>query len=54
MKDLLEAYDINLWDIIECGYNPPSRIEDRIILLKLRSSWMEDEKKRHLLTSKAK
>ena len=54
MKDFLEVSNIDLWDIVESGCNPPSRIEDAIILLKPRSFWIEDEKKRHLLASKAK
>ena len=54
MKDFLEATDIDLWDIIENGYNPPSAIENGITILKPRSSWSEDEKNRHLLASKAK
>ena len=52
MKDFLKASNIDLWDIVKNGYNPFSRIEDGIIILKLRSSWIENEKKRHLLTSK--
>ena len=54
MNDFLEAYDIELWDIVENGYNLPSRTEDGITLLKPKSSWIEDEKKRHLLALKAK
>ena len=45
MKDFLEASDIDLWDIVENGYNPPSKTKNGIIILKLRSSWIEDEKK---------
>ena len=45
MKDFLETFDIDLWDIVESGYNPASRTKDGIILLKCRSSWTKDEKK---------
>ena len=54
MKDFLEASDIDLWDLVENGYNPPSRIENGITISKLRSSWTDEEKMRHLLASKAK
>ena len=49
MKDFLETSNI-----VENRYNSPSRVEDGIIVLKLRSSWTKDEKKRHLLALKAK
>ena len=48
MKDSLEVFDINLWNIKENRYNPQSRTEDGIILLKPKSSWTKDENKRHL------
>ena len=32
MKDFLEVFDIDLWDILESGYNPPSKIEDGITI----------------------
>ena len=32
MRDFLEAFDIDLWDIVENGNNPPSRIEDGITI----------------------
>ena len=38
MRDFLKASDIDLWDIIENGYDLPSRIEDGINVLKPRSS----------------
>ena len=43
MKDFLEATDIDLWDIIENGYNPPTVIEEGITILKPRRSWTKDE-----------
>ena len=27
IRDFLEASNIDLWDIVESGYNPPSRIK---------------------------
>ena len=54
MNDFLETFDIDLWDIVENGYNPPLRIKDGITILKLRIFWIEDKKKRHRLISKVK
>ena len=34
MKDFIKASNIDLWDIIESGYNPLSRIDDGIIISK--------------------
>ena len=45
MKDFLEASDIDLWDIVESGYNLHSIIMDGISILKPRNSQIEDTKK---------
>ena len=54
MRDFIEASDIDMWELVENGYNPPSRIENGISIFKPRSEWTDDEKKKHLLASKVK
>ena len=54
MRDFIEASDTDMWELVENGYNPPSKIEEGISILKPRSEWTEEEKKKHLLASKVK
>ena len=50
MRDFIEAFDINMWELVENGYNPPSRIENGISILKPGSEWIEEKKKKHLVS----
>ena len=54
MKDFIEATDIDMWDIVENGYELPKTLVDRIVQPKVKSLWTKEERKKHLLTSKVK
>ena len=54
MRDFIRDSNIDMQDLVENGHNPPNIIENDISILKPRSEWTEEEKKKHLLTSKVK
>ena len=54
MKDFIEAIDIDMWDIVENGYELPKILVDGIVQLKVKSLWTKEERKKHLLASKVK
>ena len=54
MKDFVEATDINMWDIVENGYELPKILIDDVTQLKVKSFWIEEERKKHLLAFKVK
>ena len=54
MRDFVEVSNIDMWELVENGYNPPSGVENGISILKPKSEWTEEEKKKHFLASKVK
>ena len=54
MKDFVEATYIDMWDIVENGYELPKIYIDDIAQLRLKFLQTEEEKKKHLLASKVK
>ena len=47
MKDFISASNVNILDIIENGYNPPSKIKNGILILKPRNSRTKEKKRKH-------
>ena len=41
MRDIIEAPNIDMWELIENRYNPPSGIKNGISMLKSRNEWIE-------------
>ena len=54
MKDFIEATDIDIWDVVENGYDPPRYVLEGILELKLKNLWNKDNRKKHFLASKVK
>ena len=54
MKDFVKAIDIDMWDIVEIGYELPKILVDRISHPQVKSLWIEEERKKLLLASKVK
>ena len=54
MKDFIEAIDIDIWDIIENGYEIPKILIEGAYQPKVKSLWTKEERKRYLQNSKAK
>ena len=54
MKYLIEATGINIWDIVESGYESPKILVDKVIQPKVKFLWIEEERKKYLLISKVK
>ena len=45
MKDFIEATYINMWDIVESGYELPKILIDGIVQPKVKSLWTKEERK---------
>ena len=54
MKDFIEVMDIDMCDIIENGYEVPKILINGIYQPKVKSFWIEEKRKKHLLTYKSK
>ena len=54
MKHFIKANDVDMWEIVENGYNLPIKVENNITILKPRSDWSEEEKRKHLIAIKEK
>ena len=46
--------DIDMWDIVENDYELPKILIDGIVQPKVKSLWIEEERKKHLLAFKVK
>ena len=49
VRDFTGATDINMWDIIKSGYKFLKILIDGVYQPKMKSLWIEEEWKRHLL-----
>ena len=52
MKDFTKATDIDIWDVVEHGYELLKILIDGVAQPKVKSLWTEEERKKHLLASK--
>ena len=52
--DFIKVTNIDMWDIIEIGYKLLKILIDVVYQPKVKSLWIEKEKKKYLLTSKVK
>ena len=54
VKDFIEATDIDMWDLIKNGYQPPMTIINNIPQPKPISLWTNEEKSKYLIALKVK
>ena len=54
MRDFINATSIDMWDIVEFGYEFPKIIIEGVVQPNVKSLWNKEEKKRHFLASKVK
>ena len=54
MKDFIQAIDIDMWDIVENGYELPKILIGGIVQPKVKSFWTEEKKNKYLKTFKVK
>ena len=54
MKDFIEDLYIDIWDVVDNGYELLKILIDGIFQPKVKSFWIEKERKKHLLASKVK
>ena len=54
MKDFIEATNIDMWDIVENGYELFKILIDGLFKPMVKSLWTEEERKKHFLASKVK
>ena len=54
IKDFTKVIDIDKWNLVGNGHDPSKYVLNGIAQLKSRSLWNEDERKKHLLSSKVR